>query len=122
MENEITESSIEKLVYRFYDHIRVHKTLGPVFNAAIKAEEWPEHLKTMCSFWSSMMLKTGRYSGNPLQKHLALPRFDESLFDQWLELFAQTSHEIFEEKSAMLFQNASRNVARSFKYMIYGHG
>jgi hemoglobin len=32
---------IAALVDRFYDRIRVHPTLGPVFNAAV--HDWPEH-------------------------------------------------------------------------------
>ena len=32
------------------------------------------HLTKMYAFWSSVMLPTGRYKGNPVVKHFALPR------------------------------------------------
>ena len=33
---------------------------------AIKPEAWPRHLGKMCDFWSSTLLRTGRYDGRPL--------------------------------------------------------
>lgn len=117
----ITEGGIKDLVCRFYGKIREDELLGPVFNQAIKEHEWPDHLETMCDFWSSVMLKSGRYGGNPLQKHLALPSFDATLFDRWLALFSETAREVFTHEAASPFEVASQNIARSFKYMLYGH-
>ena len=42
--------------------------LGPIFNNAIA--DWPEHLEKLTAFWSSVMLTSGRYKGNPMAAHL----------------------------------------------------
>ena len=52
----LTEDMIETLVRTFYARIADHATLGPIFAAEIDGD-WEPHLKKMCSFWSSVMLK-----------------------------------------------------------------
>lgn len=79
---------ITQLVHDFYDQIRLHPELGPIFNEHI--QDWPKHLNTMVSFWSSLLLKTGDFSGSPMMKHAALPNLSAELFEQWLELFHRT--------------------------------
>ena len=51
---------------------RAMPLLGPVFDAAIAGDEWPRHLETMRRFWSSVMLASGQYSGNPVAVHRAV--------------------------------------------------
>ena len=50
----------------------------------------------MYAFWSSVMLTTGRYKGNPVMKHLVLPKFQPELFEHWLALFDETCRELFD--------------------------
>jgi hemoglobin len=63
----VTEESIALLIDRFYVRIRQDPVLADVFEAAIAPDEWPEHLATMRRFWSSVMLTSGLYSGNPVE-------------------------------------------------------
>lgn|SRR5690554_4021718 len=83
-----TRDEIVLLVHNFYGEIREHPELGPIFNAHI--QNWPLHLNTMVSFWSSLLLKTADFSGSPMMKHAALPNLSAHLFDQWLDLFHTT--------------------------------
>ena len=77
----ITEESIQALVQAFYMKVRNNVTLAPVFDGVIgtSEEEWASHLKIMCDFWSSIMLTSGRYHGNPMKKHQDIPAFNENL-------------------------------------------
>ena len=68
---EITEPAIAALVARFYGKARLDPLIGPVFNNTI--DDWDEHLRTLNAFWSSVMLTSGRYKGNPMAAHLKLP-------------------------------------------------
>lgn len=86
-----TREEIKALVDDFYAQIRVHKNLGPIFNAHI--QDWPTHLNTMVDFWSSIILKTGEFSGSPMMKHAAIPHLSAELFEQWLALFEQVCAE-----------------------------
>ena len=67
----LTEADIARLVDRFYEQVRVHPTLGPVFNPAV--EDWDAHKATLVDFWSSIELKTGRYRGQPMALHRPHP-------------------------------------------------
>lgn len=117
----ITEESIKELVDRFYAKVRDDAKLGPVFDEAIgeNDQDWKPHLERMYAFWSSVMLTSGRYHGNPMQKHKDLPHFDESLFDAWLALFAETAHEIHDAVIAERYIDRSRRIAESLKLSLY---
>jgi len=64
----ISDDYIDLLVESFYQRIRVHPILGPVFNDAI-GDNWPHHLAQMKNFWASVTLNSGRYSGQPVPAH-----------------------------------------------------
>ncbi|MEI9984982.1 MAG: group III truncated hemoglobin [Aliidongia sp.] len=74
-----TEEAIFRLVDGFYADIRRDPSLGPIFERAIGAD-WPAHLDTMNRFWSSVMLTSGRYKGNPMVVHLRVPGIAPELF------------------------------------------
>lgn len=120
-ESIITEASIEKLVNAFYSKVRKDPTLAPVFIAAVGEgdAQWTPHLKRMYDFWSSIMLASDRYRGNPLKIHKNLPAFDIALFDRWLELFAQTAQELHTPEIAGKFIGRSQRIAESLKLGLY---
>ena len=66
--DRLTEEAIRRLVDDFYAKIRVDPELGPIFARAIPGD-WGPHLATMRKFWSSVMLTTGHYKGNPVAVH-----------------------------------------------------
>lgn len=115
--SHITEESIKTLVDTFYNKVQKDEALGPIFNGVI--QDWPPHLQRMYAFWSSVVLQTGRYKGNPVSKHADIMPFDRELFSRWLALFAETASEVFEEDQAQVFVEKSENIARSLQYMLY---
>ncbi|MCB0272069.1 MAG: group III truncated hemoglobin [Bdellovibrionales bacterium] len=118
--NQITESSIKELVDAFYIKVRQDHALGPVFDGVIgtTSEAWKTHLQRMYAFWSSLMLRSRKYKGNPHQKHKDLPTFDLQLFDRWLSLFAQTVREIHTEEVATMYIERSEMIASSLKLSV----
>ena len=120
-ESVITDESITLLVHDFYSKVRADKDLGPIFANAIGDDDtqWGPHLQRMVDFWSSIMLTSGRYHGNPFQKHKDLPAFDISLFDRWLELFAETAAELYNQENADRFIEKSSRIAESLKLGLY---
>lgn len=119
--NHISEESIKKLVDNFYDKVRQSEELAYIFENKIGTtkEEWQHHLQNMYNFWSSLMLASGKYKGNPMKKHKDLPTFPEQKFDKWLELFSQTANEIYEKNIAEKFIEKSQLIARSLRYGLY---
>lgn len=104
----ITEASIEALVGAFYARVRTHETLGLIFNAAL-AGRWDAHLARMVDFWSSVLLASRRYYGQPLHAHLLVQGLKPEHFRDWLELFRETLDELFvPEVAERIFTAASR--------------
>ena len=67
----LTEADLAALVDRFYEKVQRDPELGPVFNPAV--HDWDEHKATLVDFWSSVVLRTGRYRGNPMAMHRPHP-------------------------------------------------
>ncbi|UGV27019.1 group III truncated hemoglobin [Rhodopseudomonas boonkerdii] len=108
----LNEENIALLVHTFYSRAREDEVLGPIFNAAVA--DWNHHLAQISDFWSSMMLKTGRYNGRPMRPHLMLP-LTGAHFDRWLALFEPTTREIFDADVADAIILRARRIADSFE-------
>jgi hemoglobin len=115
----IDDASIRLLVDRFYAAIRRHVVLAPVFENAIAPTEWPAHLATMRRFWSSVMLASGAYSGNPVAIHRAVRGLERPMFAQWLTLFEATATALFEPELAASFIGKARRIALSLELAIF---
>ncbi|WP_406625261.1 group III truncated hemoglobin [Acidovorax sp. SDU_ACID1] len=86
-----TEAEISELVHAFYARVRQDEVLGPIFDAHV--DDWDHHLAKLVDFWSSILRRTGRFSGSPMTKHAALSDLSAELFHRWLALFRETAAE-----------------------------
>jgi hemoglobin len=116
----VDETMIDRVVRAFYARVRDDDLLGPIFAARI--EDWEPHLRQMTAFWSSVVLMSGVYHGQPMQKHLPLP-IDAAHFDQWINLFSKTARDLCSPKAAELFIQRAKNIAESLELGVAGaHG
>ena len=113
----IDEAMIERLVHAFYDKVRTDTLLGPIFDMRIV--NWDTHLERMCAFWSSVALMTGRYHGQPMEKHLPLP-VDGRHFDRWLQLFRETAIQVCPSSAATHFIERAARIAESLELGVAG--
>ncbi|MFC2953339.1 group III truncated hemoglobin [Marinicaulis aureus] len=115
----IDEDYISNLVDTFYERVRAHHLLGPVFDETIS--DWGPHLAKMKDFWASVALNAGRYSGKPVPKHRALTSVQPWHFDIWLGLFKATLDDTAPspEAAAYFIERAGR-IAESLKLAMYG--
>lgn len=111
-DEKITEEEISNLVDSFYAKVQRDAEIGPIFNE--KVEDWPTHLALLKNFWSTVMLTTGRYKGDPMMTHLQLP-LEPSHFNRWLELFAETAKEVMAPGHAAIIIAKSERIAGNFK-------
>jgi hemoglobin len=114
--DDITEEAIAALVHRFYAKARLDPVIGPVFNAAV--EDWDEHLHKLCNFWSSVMLTSGRYKGNPMAAHLKQP-IEPEFFARWLCLWRETAAELFAPDLAAHFIQKAERIGESLKLGLF---
>ncbi len=109
----VGEDDIRHLVHTFYGRVREDNLIGPVFNE--KVEDWDHHLATLCDFWSSLTLRSGRYQGRPMRAHLLLP-IEGQHFDRWLDLFEATAREVLPAEASPVFIQRARQIADSFEF------
>jgi truncated hemoglobin YjbI/tellurite resistance-related uncharacterized protein len=106
------EAALPALLDRFYARVRADAALGPVFNDAIG--DWDHHLGTLTDFWSSVMLTTGRYKGNPMAVHLQhAHRIPSEMFGRWLAIWTQTTDEMMSPPVAEAMQAKGARIAQS---------
>ena len=116
--DHVSEDGIRRLVDAFYVRVRQDAELAPIFARAIPGD-WGPHLDKMYAFWSSVMLTTGRYKGNPLAKHFALPGMQPALFERWLALFNETANELFDDHISAEFRAKAARIAESLKLGLF---
>lgn len=114
----VTEAQLQILVDRFYTAVRQDPVLGPVFNGTV--DDWPEHLEKIAAFWSSVMLTTGRYKGNPMAAHLRLAEvITPAMFDRWLGLWGETAEELLPAEDARAIRLKAERIAESLKLGLF---
>ena len=116
----ITEESLTLLVDAFYTRVRQDPLIGPVFERAIG--DWPEHLAKLQSFWSSVMLTSGRYKGRPLPAHVKhADSISAASFQRWLAIWRETTEELLDPPSAAALQEKAERIAESLSLGIAFH-
>jgi len=108
----ISEDALRELVDAFYGKVRRDPRIGPLFLGAV--QDWPEHLERLTAFWSSVMMNSGRYKGDPLAVHGRLA-LTPAQFDRWLALWAETTAEQFPPPLAEALQSKAGRIAERLK-------
>ncbi len=117
-DGDINDEALGRLVALFYARVRADAELGPIFNDAIG--DWPEHLEKLTAFWSSVMLTTGRYKGNPVAAHaLHKARITPALFQRWLALWQQATAETMPAATAAMLQQKAARIAESLQLALF---
>lgn len=113
----LNEAALAVLIEAFYTRIRSDPELGPIFEDAVT--DWPDHLKTLTSFWSSVTLGSGRYKGQPVPVHLRhRDQITPELFDRWLMLWRETTNSIMSHDVAVMLQDKAAHIAQSLQYAL----
>jgi hemoglobin len=115
IEHTISAQEISDLVDRFYAKVLQDPLIGPIFNAAV--DDWPAHLALLKDFWSTVLLTSRRYQGDPLAKHLNLS-LEPPHFARWLALFSETAMEVMPAAHAHIVIRKSQRIAENFRHAI----
>ena len=77
-------------------------------------------LLKMVEFWSSAILISGRYHGNPMAKHRDLA-VTATHFDRWLNVFRGTLRDLCPPAAQLHFSQTAERIAFSLARGIAGH-
>ena len=114
----LDDAGLRRLVETFYARVRQDALIGPLFNEAI--DDWPHHLKSLASFWNSVMLGSGRYKGQPVPAHMKhRAHITPAMFDRWLELWRATTDELMAPEAAAALQAKAERIADSLQLALF---
>ncbi len=116
----ITEEQISDLVDRFYDRVWSDARLGPIFSARLENSR-AAHLAKMKSFWSSVLLRTGAYTGKPVPAHVSLEDVQSADFERWLSIFRPVAYDAFSSEAAPLVIETAERIASSLWLAMFGN-
>ncbi len=92
-----TRGDIELLMTQFYEKLLTDPVVVYFFTN-LAEHKLSEHLSVQADFWEIILLRTGDYKGNVMQKHLELNKKSALLpkhFARWKELFFETLVELY---------------------------
>ncbi|MEI2298816.1 DUF1971 domain-containing protein [Ensifer sp. MJa1] len=114
----ITDAEIRLVVDRFYTDVRGDSSLNAAFAAVT---DWDDHLQRMTEFWSSMLLATGRYKGNPVAMHLIhTASIRPEMFKRWLALWHKATSEALPSDIAGELQLKAARIASRLSSALFG--
>lgn len=119
-----TEADVALLVERFYARVRQDAELGYIFDDVAQVN-WSEHMPRITAFWSTMLLNTGTYAGNPMRPHLDLALktpLRPAHFDRWLALFSQTLIDLFSGPRTDEARQRAHGIATVMQSRLYSTG
>lgn len=113
----ITTEQIDTIVRTFYAKIRVHPTLGPIFNGALGTNEdvWNFHEEKILRFWSNVLFREGNYGVNLMATHMEVPNIKDEHFTQWLALFDSVLLDLLPEETALLFSAKAHKIGSGLR-------
>ncbi|MBB3659418.1 truncated hemoglobin YjbI/tellurite resistance-related uncharacterized protein [Rhizobium sp. BK650] len=118
MIENLTEDRIAVVLRAFYARIRRDPSLARPFAVV---EDWEEHITRLTDFWSSLMLTSGRYKGNPVAMHLVhTDKIEPEMFARWLELWKETTDELVSPVTALQMQAKAGRVATRLSQAMFG--
>ncbi len=110
---DITREDIARVVASFYEMVRQHPGLGPVF--AVHVSDWPSHEAKITDFWANAILYERCYDGNPLKVHRDAGNVRPGMFDAWLALFDMTLRRELTADQAAAWSALAHKIGRSLR-------
>jgi hemoglobin len=120
MQDIQNRNDIITLVDSFYENVKKHELLGPIFNH-IAQVDWLRHLPKMYDFWDFILFGASAYQGHPLRPHLQLNshhKLNSNHFAAWLALFHSSIDAHFVGPKASEAKERAQGIADTWAYKI----
>lgn len=116
----VTAPQIAQVVSIFYQRVRQHPKLGPIFCAYVT--DWPAHEQKITSFWRNAILMERTYSGNPMQARLNAGNVRSDDFADWLAEFDVVLTEVLPEVPAQAWSALAHWIGQGLRFGLDAHG
>ncbi|MBP0483989.1 group III truncated hemoglobin [Sagittula salina] len=109
----VTRAEIERVVATFYEAVRAHPGLAPVFAAHVT--DWPAHEARVADFWANAILFEKGYDGNPVAVHRDARTVRPGMFETWLELFDSVLRRELDPEPARAWSALAHRIGASLR-------
>ncbi len=109
---------MELLVDQFYEQVLKDEVICFIFTK-ISPISVETHMPIMYDFWTSILLNSNAYKGNPMIKHFAINEkhpLEKVHFERWLSLWKATLEKHFEGPVAEEAFNRANQIAHLMEY------
>ena len=113
---EISAAQIDQIVAVFYNRVRAHPMLGPIFAAHVT--DWPKHEAKIAAFWRNAIIYERGYDGNPMAVHQAAGNVRPGHFTPWLALFDAVLAEQLPPDTAAGFSALAHRIGRGLRMAV----
>jgi len=110
-ERDLREDDLHELLMRFYASVSEDPLLAHYFEAV----DMPSHMPRIVDFWSTLLFRSGRYTGNAFRPHLAMQGLTSAHFTRWLETLDATLDASFSGEHVEQMKDFGRRVAISMQ-------
>ena len=110
----VTAPQIAQVVSIFYQRVRDHPKLGPVFD--VHVTDWLAHEQKIMSFWRNAILMERTYSGNPMQAHLNAGNERSEEFDDLLAEFDTVLTEVLPKVPAQAWPALAHRIGQGLRF------
>ena len=111
--SRISRADIERVVASFYEAVRRHPGLGPVFAAHVS--DWPAHEAKVTGFWANAILQERGYDGNVVAAHVSAGNVQPGMFSVWLSLFDTILRRELTAEQAAAWSELAHRIGRSLR-------
>lgn len=113
------ENKLREAVSLFYAAVRADHRLAPIF--AARVHDWDAHIEKITRFWSSVLLATGDYKGNPVARHYVFRhQLCPELFKRWETLWGQSLHQVFDADDVRHILRKTARISGSLQTVLFG--
>jgi len=98
----------------FYGYLLKDELFIPFFKRMQENNIMEEHIQVMANFWDNILFYSGKYEGNPMEKHSVINimnRLEPTHFTKWLHYFNASMDELYSGEKASLAKDRAVSIA-----------
>lgn len=108
---DLQDADLDELLVAFYATIADDALLAPYFAVV----DMTAHMPRIVAFWSTMLFRTGRYSGSAFRPHLEMPGLTAEHFARWVATLEAVLEARFAGPNARSMMELAHRIAYSMQ-------
>ena len=109
--HDLQDADLDEVLLAFYATLADDALLAPYFAVV----DMTAHMPRIVAFWSTMLFRTGRYSGSAFRPHLEMPGLTAEHFARWVATLEAVLEARFAGPNARSMMELAHRIAYSMQ-------